>query len=104
MVTKDLKDVDVMCGQVGENPGYQIWQGRKGNHTRFINHSCSPNCQFQTFLWMGLERIVIVSKGVAAGSEITVNYSECYWKDLAKTCLCGQACCRYIRDRPQELC
>lgn len=28
---------------------YQIFQGQMGNFTRFINHSCKPNSQFQRF-------------------------------------------------------
>jgi SET domain-containing protein len=54
-----------------------LWlTGRIGNFTRFINHSCRPNSQFERFVWMGLERIVVVSKGVKSGSEITSDYSR----------------------------
>lgn len=98
MITKGLADVDVMQSQAGDNEPYQIWQGRCGNFTRFMNHSCAPNCQFQTFSWLGVQRIVVVSKGVAAGIELTVDYSSRYWDNLDKICLCGEPCCRY-RDR-----
>ena len=95
LVTKDLENVDVMQGQAGQNPAYQIFQGRQGNHTRFINHSCQPNCQFQLFTWLGIERIIVVSKGFPAGAELTVDYSGRYWRHLDKKCLCGEAKCRY---------
>ncbi|KAK5093411.1 hypothetical protein LTR70_004771 [Exophiala xenobiotica] len=98
MITKGLADVDVMQSQAGENEPYQIWQGRCGNFTRFMNHSCAPNCQFETFSWLGVQRIVVVSKGVAAGKELTVDYSGRYWDNLDKICLCGEPCCRY-KDR-----
>ena len=98
IITKDLEDVDVMQCQGAAGVTYQIWQGKKGNFTKFINHSCLPNCQFQTFVWLGLQRTIVVSKGVAAGQELTVDYSERYWQRLQKTCLCKQAACRY-RDR-----
>jgi len=44
---------------------------------------------------MGTQRIVLVSKGIEAGDEITVDYSDTYWKNLDKNCLCGQPKCRY---------
>lgn len=79
---------------------YQIWQGHHCNHTRFVNHSCVPNSQWEKFVWLGLERTVLVSKGVSAGSEITVDYSDRYWQDLDKVCLCGEQSCRF-RKRVQ---
>jgi hypothetical protein len=74
-VTSGLTNMDLMVGQT-ENASYQIWQGRQGNHTRFVNHSCSPNSQFERFVWMGTQRIVLVSKGVEAGEEVTVDYTD----------------------------
>lgn len=107
LITKGLADVDVMQSQAGDNEPYQIWQGRCGNFTRFMNHSCAPNCQFQTFSWMGIQRIVVVSKGIAAGQELTVDYSSRYWDNLDKICLCGEPCCRYKdrrkRTTPEEM-
>lgn len=102
LITKGLADVDVMQSQAGDNEPYQIWQGRCGNFTRFMNHSCAPNCQFQTFSWLGVQRIVVVSKGIGAGQELTVDYSARYWDNLDKICLCGEACCRY-KDRRKRV-
>lgn len=78
-VTSGLSNLDVMVGQT-ESASYQIWQGRQGNYTRFVNHSCQPNSQYERFMWMGTQRIVLVSKGIEAGEEITVDYSDTYWK------------------------
>jgi hypothetical protein len=78
-VTSGLSGLDVMVGQT-ESDAYQIWQGRQGNYTRFVNHSCQPNSQYERFMWMGTQRIVLVSKGIEAGDEITVDYSDTYWK------------------------
>lgn len=83
-----------MEGRVGENT-YQIWQGREGNFTRFINHSCAPNCQFQKFVWLGVERVILVSRGIEAEREITVDYGDRYWEKLEKRCSCGSSCCRF---------
>ncbi|KAL8956422.1 MAG: hypothetical protein Q9193_006062, partial [Seirophora villosa] len=87
-ITSGLSGIDVMEGRVGENT-YQIWQGREGNFTRFINHSCAPNCQFQKFVWLGVERVILVSRGIDAEREITVDYGDRYWEKLEKRCLCG---------------
>ncbi|KAK8032018.1 SET domain-containing protein [Apiospora arundinis] len=76
---------------------YQIWQGRQGNFTRFVNHSCKANAQYQRFTWMNTQRLILVSKGIEAGTEITVDYLDKYWKGLDKKCLCGESCCRYRR-------
>ncbi|WQF76271.1 Putative SET domain-containing protein [Colletotrichum destructivum] len=94
LITKDLQNMDVMDSSTGMR-AYQIWQGRQGNFTRFVNHSCKANAQFQQFVWMSAQRIVLVSKGIEAGLEITVDYSESYWRGLDKGCLCGESCCRY---------
>ena len=83
-----------------DSSSYQIWQGRQGNFTRFVNHSCHPNSQYERFLWLGQQRVVLVSKGIDAGSEITVDYSDRYWMNLDKKCLCGETCCRF-KDREE---
>lgn len=118
-ITSGLSNMDVMVGQT-ERAAYQIWQGKQGNHTRFVNHSCQPNSQFERFVWLGTQRIVLVSKGIEAGEEITVDYSDTYWKvsalvlysrgmsklmklqNLDKECLCNQPKCRY-RGRNRHL-
>lgn len=107
VVTRGLRDVDVMescttSSSSSQQPGgtsYQIWQGRQGNFTRFVNHSCKANSQYQRFTWLNTQRIILVSKGIEAGTEITVDYSDKYWKGLDKKCLCGESCCRYRKDR-----
>ncbi|KAF4774883.1 SET domain-containing protein [Colletotrichum scovillei] len=75
LITRDLQNIDVMDSSTGIR-AYQIWQGRQGNFTRFINHSCQPNARFQQFVWMSTQRIILVSKGIEAGHEVTVKYSE----------------------------
>ncbi|KAJ5926267.1 SET domain-containing protein [Penicillium verrucosum] len=97
LVTKGIEGQDVMIGGSSERP-YQVFQGQMGNFTRFINHSCRPNTQFQKFYWRGIERILVVSRGVSAGSEITVDYSDSYWGKLKKNCLCGETSCRFAHQ------
>lgn len=101
LITKGFREVDVMestttaPGGDSASVSYQIWQGRQGNFTRFVNHSCKANSQYQRFTWLHTQRIILVSKGIDAGTEITVDYSDKYWKGLNKKCLCGESCCRY---------
>lgn len=44
-----------------------------GNHARFINHSCEPNCQALSFI-AGQIHIYAV-QDIAAGVELTFDYS-----------------------------
>ena len=97
LITKGVRHLDVMDSST-PLASYQMWQGRVGNYTRFINHSCKANAQSSTFTWLDTQRIVLVSKGVEAGSEITLDYGDKYWAGLDKSCLCGESCCRYRRD------
>ncbi|KAM0470271.1 hypothetical protein ACHAP7_009569 [Fusarium lateritium] len=57
-VTKGIEDQDVLDSQVAGRR-YQIWQGRQGNFTRFANHSCKPNAQFEKFTWLGTQHILL---------------------------------------------
>ncbi|KAL2753159.1 hypothetical protein ACRALDRAFT_2044803 [Sodiomyces alcalophilus JCM 7366] len=100
LVTNGIKDLDVMVNSASGRR-YQIWQGTIGNFTRFVNHSCNANAQFQPFVWRGTQRILLISKGIEAGKEITVDYSRSYWRGLDKKCLCGEICCRYNKERRQ---
>ncbi|GKZ47209.1 hypothetical protein AbraIFM66951_010560 [Aspergillus brasiliensis] len=88
LITTGIEGVDVMLGG-SRGRTYQIYQGNMGNFTRFINHSCRPNSQFQRFYWRGMERIIVVSRGIMAGSEVTVDYSDNYWRQLSKMSLWG---------------
>ena len=116
VITKGLRNVDVMeCEtrtlemttadsegasgtQTRKQSKCQIWHGRRGNFTRFINHSCKPNAQFQRFVWRKKEKVLFAGKGIEAGAELTVDYSYYYWWGLDKKCLCGEACCSYKRQ------
>lgn len=57
-----------------------------GNHTRFINHAANANTDL-LYLWSeGLWRgVLIASRDIAAGEEVTLDYGEDYW------CLRGAA-------------
>ncbi|KAF1938567.1 DEAD-domain-containing protein [Clathrospora elynae] len=88
LITKGVSHLDVMDSST-TLASYQIWQGRMGNYTRFINHSCKANAQSSTFTWLDTQRVVLVSKGVDFDSEVTLDYGDKYWAGLDKSCLCG---------------
>ena len=48
---------------------------QQGNVARYINHSCDPNCQAQSCLVEGRERVGIVAiKAVPKGQELAYDY------------------------------
>ena len=68
---------------------------KKGNWTRFINHSCKPHAYFM-MRRVGGVNIMTVEAGcdVAAGKELTVSYgSQYYGPDTDKVCCCGSSNC-----------
>jgi len=90
-----------------------------GNFACFVNHRCQPRSQFERFVRFGMQRIILVSKGIEAGKEINVDYlatcrkESTQWKveqiacakylhNVDKVCRCGQSKCRY-RDRDRTL-
>ncbi len=47
----------------------------------FVNHSYSPNADIR----QGRKRVLIVTKGIKAGDEITVDYTPWYDPEALKT-------------------
>ncbi|KAF1925556.1 DEAD-domain-containing protein [Didymella exigua CBS 183.55] len=83
LITKGVSGRDVMDSSTPLS-SYQIWQERIGNYTRFANHSCKANAQSSTFTWLDTQHVLIVSKGIEAGAEITLDYGDKYWAGLDK--------------------
>ncbi|CAH1789994.1 unnamed protein product [Owenia fusiformis] len=69
----------------------------KGNVSRFINHSCDPNCETQKWTVNGQLRVGFFAiKDIKPGTEITFDYQwERYGKEAQK-CYCGSDNCRGI--------
>lgn len=68
---------------------------RKGNLSRFINHSCKPNAVTQTWIVNGEPRIgVFAIYEIPKGFEITFDYQfETLGKERQQ-CFCGEDDCR----------
>lgn len=71
---------------------YPIWEGKKnvsidaekrGNFTRFINHSSKPNIGLQSVYWRGIPRMIFVAlKEIRVGAQLTFDYGPLFWKEF----------------------
>lgn len=78
--------------------------GRKGNYSRFMNHSCQPNCETQKWMVNGSTRVGLFAlRDIPAGVELTYNYNlECIGNDKT-VCRCGASnCSGFLGDRPKS--
>ncbi|PWN50139.1 SET domain-containing protein, partial [Violaceomyces palustris] len=70
-------DYDAQAGEVLDG-------GRKGNVTRFANHSCNPNCYIEKWLVCGTDEKLTAEfqiglfalRDISAGEELTYDYGE----------------------------
>eukprot|EP00126_Sphaerothecum_destruens_P001517 Sdes_comp14934_c0_seq1m3634 len=68
---------------------------KKGGSSRYINHSCEPNCETQKWHVNGEFRIGIFSiKDIEAGEEFTFDYKYERYGAEAQPCYCESAHCR----------
>ncbi|XP_078285208.1 histone-lysine N-methyltransferase NSD3 isoform X4 [Rhinoraja longicauda] len=77
--------------------------GPKGNFSRFMNHSCNPNCETQKWTVMGDTRVGLFALcDVRAGSELTFNYNLDCLGNGKTVCKCGAPnCSGYLGVRPK---
>uniref|UniRef100_A0A5S6Q7K9 SET domain-containing protein n=1 Tax=Trichuris muris TaxID=70415 RepID=A0A5S6Q7K9_TRIMR len=74
-----------------------------GNLSRFVNHSCVPNCFVScvhaAFVDRRLSRLCFFSRyDIQQDEEITIDYSDSYWTyKTDMKCLCNKTECRYKR-------
>ncbi|XP_066547383.1 histone-lysine N-methyltransferase SETD2 [Amia ocellicauda] len=67
----------------------------KGNCSRFMNHSCEPNCETQKWTVNGQLRVgFFTTKAVPAGTELTFDYQFQRYGKEAQKCFCGAPSCR----------
>ncbi|XP_029316667.1 histone-lysine N-methyltransferase NSD2 isoform X2 [Cottoperca gobio] len=78
--------------------------GPKGNYSRFMNHSCQPNCETQKWTVNGDTRVGLFAVcDIAAGTELTFNYNlDCLGNEKT-VCRCGAPnCSGFLGDRPKN--
>lgn len=69
---------------------YTMWEGKKnfcidaekkGNFTRFFNHSAHPNLGLQSVYWRGIPRMIFISLAeIPEGAHMTFDYGSTFWK------------------------
>ncbi|XP_045890519.1 histone-lysine N-methyltransferase NSD3 isoform X7 [Micropterus dolomieu] len=68
--------------------------GPKGNSSRFMNHSCSPNCETQKWTVNGDVRIGLFALcDIEADTELTFNYNLHCVGNRRTSCHCGSDNC-----------
>ncbi|KAF0687357.1 Aste57867_20880 [Aphanomyces stellatus] len=81
-------------------PGVYIDARNRGGFTRFVNHSCNPNCKAEKWTVGGETRLLVFAlRDLAPGIEITFDYQ---WTVLGRQrikCFCGEETCKgFIGD------
>uniref|UniRef100_A0A8C5E4C6 Histone-lysine N-methyltransferase NSD3 n=1 Tax=Gouania willdenowi TaxID=441366 RepID=A0A8C5E4C6_GOUWI len=76
--------------------------GPKGNSSRFINHSCSPNCETQKWTVNGDVRIGLFTLcDIEPGTELTFHYNLHCVGNRRTSCHCGSDnCSGYLGVQP----
>ncbi len=77
---------------------YTFWAGddwaidgyREGNDARFINHCCTPNCDYRI---AGRRVLIHAARDIAEGEELTIDYSFSPEGERIPCC-CGSPGCR----------
>ena len=65
-----------------------------GNKMRFLNHSCSPNCECR-YIYLGDEKKIALftTKFVKKDEELTFDYDLEDWGNEKVQCFCGSPNC-----------
>lgn len=67
---------------------YVIDAEKAGNHTRFINHSATPNLETASLYCDGLFHVIVyANREIPAGTQLCYDYGENYWKKRGKPVL-----------------
>ncbi|KAJ1090786.1 hypothetical protein NDU88_003915 [Pleurodeles waltl] len=80
--------------------------GPKGNYSRFMNHSCNPNCETQKWTVNGDVRVGLFAlRDIEQGAELTFNYNlDCLGNGRTE-CHCGaENCSGFLGVRPKTAC
>ena len=79
--------------------------GPKGNLSRYMNHSCDPNCK--TEMWMvncDVRVGLFAINDIPAGAELTFNYNFDCLSNEKTVCRCGSKnCSGYLGKRPKNV-
>jgi histone-lysine N-methyltransferase SETD1 len=75
--------------KVGSSEDLYVDASVIGNTARFINHSCIPNCRFETWFVDSKPRLIVVSNGpIEEGTLLTLSYMDSTWNIPCECGLC----------------
>ena len=82
-----------------------IDSGHEGNVSRFLNHSCNPNCETTTWSVDGDKRIgIFCLKDIEHNEELTFNYQLMQAGNRKTKCLCNSInCANFIGDKIKNI-
>ncbi|XP_043940254.1 histone-lysine N-methyltransferase NSD3 [Protopterus annectens] len=80
--------------------------GPKGNYSRFMNHSCNPNCETQKWTVNGDVRVGLFALcDIPAGTELTFNYNlDCLGNGRTECHCRADNCSGFLGVRPKTAC
>nr|XP_044987435.1 histone-lysine N-methyltransferase NSD3 isoform X2 [Jaculus jaculus] len=102
----DEEECRLRIRRAHENSDRIIDAGPKGNYSRFMNHSCNPNCETQKWTVNGDVRVGLFALcDIPAGMELTFNYNlDCLGNGRTE-CHCGaDNCSGFLGVRPKSAC
>lgn len=108
----DADELDVRSKACENDPHYYflsisggetIDASKKGNISRFINHSCDPNCITQKWQVNGESRVGIFAlRNIRVGEELTFDYQFERFSHKKQRCLCGASnCSKWLGSKPK---
>ena len=75
-----------------------------GNASRFINHSCDPNCEIQKWTTGYTSSVgVFANRDIVEGEELTFDYQFERIGNTTMPCFCGSSKCRHMLGKSKEL-
>lgn len=76
----------------------------KGNTSRFINHSCDPNCEIQKWKTGNTSSVGIFAiRDILPGEELTFDYQFDRDDNNQIPCFCGSPKCRHVLGKSKEV-
>eukprot|EP00072_Mus_musculus_P066404 XP_017168167.1 PREDICTED: histone-lysine N-methyltransferase NSD3 isoform X2 [Mus musculus] len=102
----DEEECRLRIKRAHENSDRIIDAGPKGNYSRFMNHSCNPNCETQKWTVNGDVRVGLFALcDIPAGMELTFNYNLDCLGNGRTVCHCGaDNCSGFLGVRPKSAC
>lgn len=96
MATLYTRDTHHYC--LNLDGGLVIDGHRSGSDARFVNHSCSPNCEIQKWSVNGLFRMALFAmRDVQPGEELTYDYNFSLFNPAeGQPCRCDTPQCRGV--------